>query len=135
MPGLARNMRVAIGVTVAVAALQCGSASVLAANGEGTVRPVPWRLSSIDGQQGIRVRASVGYCVGDPKPRVDHVKVVERSKSVFITTYVLFPEPAETSDSCAGVRLVLTKRIQFKQALENRRIYDGGSARPKQRWP
>jgi hypothetical protein len=135
MHALVRNMRAATGIVVAIVALQRGPTSTLAADNKGTVRPVSWRLSSIDGQRAISLRASVGYCVGDSRPRVDHIKVVERSKSVFITVYVRFPVPAETSGACAGVRLILTKRIQLKQTIGGRTIYDGSSAPPRQRWP
>ena len=130
-----KKIAIGIGFAAVSMALLGGLTDTLAAGDEVAIRPVPWRLSSIDGQRVVGLRNSVGYCVGDPKPRVDHVKVIEHLKSIFITTYVGFPALPQTSRQCAGVRLILRKRLRLKQAIEGRTIFDGSKAPPSQRWP
>jgi hypothetical protein len=132
---LQKKITIGIGFVVVSTALLWGLTGTLAAGDEVAIRPVSWRLSSVDGPRVVDLRNSVGYCVGDPKPRVDHVKVIEHPKSIFITTYVGFPAPPQTSGQCAGVRLILKKRLRLKLAIEGRTIFDGSKVPPSQRWP
>lgn len=135
---LRKKITVGIGFAGVSAALLWGPAGALAAGDEVVIRPVPWRLSSFGGPRVVVLRNSVGYCVGDPKPRVDHIKVIEHPKAIFITTYIGFPPPRQPSEQCAGVRLILEKRLRLKQAIDGRtipsiKLFDGSTSPPARR--
>lgn len=94
-----------------------------------------------------------GYCVGEPKPQIDHVTVVERSetkerpfKSTVITAYLLrpahervIPPPEHASNVaynvCFGIGLSFTKRIKLKRPASDLIFYDGSSSPPRRFWP
>jgi hypothetical protein len=94
-----------------------------------------------------------GYCVGGPKPRIDHVRVVERPKtkerpfkSTVITAYLLFPAhlrivppspppPNVIYNACAGVALAFTKRIKLKRPAADLFFFDGSHTPPRRFWP
>ena len=94
-----------------------------------------------------------GFCVGSPKPRIDHIRVVERPmtadrpfKSAVITAFLLYPAylrvvppspppPNVVYNVCAGIGLNLTKRIKLKRPTADLLFYDGSYSRPHRVWP
>lgn len=94
---------------------------------------------------------STGYCAGEPPPKVDHVRVVERpktarnpSKSAVITAYVRFPapmevegevKPGEPQPGCAGIGVGIFKRIRLKRPVEGMLLYDGSFSPPRRVQP
>lgn len=94
-----------------------------------------------------------GFCVGSPKPRFDHVRVVERPKtadrpfkSTVVTAFLLYPAhlriippspppPNVVYNACAGIGLILTKRIKLKRPAANLFFYDGSYSPPRRAWP
>lgn len=95
---------------------------------------------------------SSGFCVGNPKPRIDRVRVVERPKtadrpfkSSVITAFLLYPaylraippSPPPSNvvyNACAGVGLPLTKRIKLKRPAADLFFFDGSYPRPHRVW-
>jgi hypothetical protein len=94
-----------------------------------------------------------GFCVGSPKPRFDHVRVVEQPKTVdrpfkstVITAFLLYPAhlraippspppPNVAYNACAGIGLNLTKRIKLRRPAANLFYYDGSHSPPRRVWP
>lgn len=94
-----------------------------------------------------------GFCVGGPKPRIDHIRVTERPKtadrpfkSAVITAFLLYPAhlrvvppspppPNVVYNVCAGIGLSLTKRIKLKRPTADLFFYDGSYSRPHRVWP
>ena len=94
-----------------------------------------------------------GYCVGGPKPRIDHVTVVERPKtaarpfkSTVITVFLLHPAhlrvippsppPQGVSyNVCAGIGLTFVKLIKLKRPVADLFFYDGSYSYPRRVWP
>lgn len=90
---------------------------------------------------------STGYCVGEPPPEFDHVKVIERpktakhpKKSAVITAYVRFPAPTEVEGevkpgeprpACAGIGLAIFERVGLKRPAEGMLLYDGSFSPPR----
>src|SRR5262245_51925281 len=74
-------------------------------NGPPKVEPAPWHpLEAVRNQRthAVGLSISTGYCLGEPPPKFDHVKVIERPKTTkhptklaVITAYVRFPAPME----------------------------------------
>lgn len=100
----------------------------------------------------VTLMIASGYCIGEPKPEVHHVKVVERPltkqrpvKSALITAYVVHPEyerpvpPPNTEhviyNVCAGIGFDLTKRITLKRPVAELRLFDGSFSPPRKVWP
>jgi hypothetical protein len=95
---------------------------------------------------------SIGYCAGLPKPKIDHLRVIERPKtagrpykSTVITAYVLYPQyqrvipPPDPGnvvyDACAGLGLSLRKRIKLERPPEHLLLLDGSYSPPRRVWP
>jgi hypothetical protein len=90
---------------------------------------------------------SSGYCVGEPPPRFDHVKVIERPKtarnpfgSAVITAHVRFPAPVEVEGevkpgeprpACGGIGVGIFKRIKLRRPVGALALYDGGVSPPR----
>ncbi len=99
-----------------------------------TVRPVTWHLSSIDGPHELTFVVTPGYCVGKPKPRVDHVSRAWHRKSVVITVFLRFPKVHfAKNEACAGVGLVMLKQLKLGHSIARRALYDGSSSPPQRR--
>jgi len=105
------------------------------------------------GRRTFTFSVQTGYCVGGPKPRIDHVRVVERSKtakrpfkSTVVTAFLLYPAhllaipPSPPPrhvvyNVCAGLGLTLTKRVKLKRLAEDLIFYDGSRKPPRRVWP
>jgi hypothetical protein len=119
--------------------------------GPPKVEPAPWH-PLLEAPRNSRTHVlglsiSTGYCAGEPPPRVDHVKVIERaktaknpSKSVVITAYVRFPapmevegevKPGEPQPGCAGIGVGIFKRIKLKRPIEGMLLFDGSFSPPR----
>jgi len=123
------------------------------------VQPVHWSTEPVrQGHLRFEGRAvntfiPSGYCLGWPKPQIDHVELVERPettarpyKSAVITIFMVYPEyqqvipPPETPDNvvynaCAGLGLILHKRIKLRRPPGDLRLFDGSSTPPRRVWP
>jgi hypothetical protein len=119
--------------------------------GPPEVESAPWH-SLLDISHNPRTHVlglsiSTGYCGGEPPPKLDHVKVVERpetaenpSKSAVITAYVRFPapmevegevKPGEPQPGCAGIGVGIFKRIRLKRQVGGLLLYDGSFSPPR----
>ena len=113
--------------------------------------PVPPARTPFKGRT-VELNIFSGYCIGDPKPRIDHVRVVERPataalpfKSALITVFLRYPEhqrvipPPDPGNvvynACAGLGLNLRKRIKLRRPTENLRLFDGADSPPRRVWP
>lgn len=100
----------------------------------------------------VTIRVGSGYCIGEPKPRIHHVKIVERPrtaqrpfKSTVLTVYVIHPEyerpvpPPDTDhvsyNVCAGLGFDLVKRVKLKRPVAGLRLFDGSFSPPRKAWP
>ena len=75
----------------------------------------------------------VGYCVGEPKPRIEKVIRSYSGNHVFLTLIPSQerPEPEE----CRGVGLTLFKKVTFRRNLEQLVLLDSSTDPPSRRWP
>jgi hypothetical protein len=108
----------------------------------------------MDSGRGERIfyfSVSSGYCLGEPKPEIDHVELVERPKtskrpfkSAVITVFLRFPAPTEVIGSvnpdepqpgCAGIGLGILSRIKLKRNVDDLALFDGSFAPPRRSWP
>jgi hypothetical protein len=98
------------------------------------VRPVPWGAPTIVGRRTIELGVSVGYCVGEPMPRIDHLRVSWRPDAAVVTVFVRFPAVHfNENEFCAGVGLVMRKRVKLARPLAGRTLYDGATSPPQRR--
>jgi hypothetical protein len=116
-----------------------------------TVSLLPDRKPAIEGERTLTLYTAGGYCIGEPPPQIDHVKVIERPKteerpykSAVITVFLLHPapsevvgevQPGEPVPACAGLGWNGTKRIKLKRPVRDLRLYDGSADPPRLRWP
>ena len=146
-----------IGATCCLLAVVCalgGLASVAFGweyvSGPPKVESAHWHAlheASRDSQTHVLgISISTGYCAGEPPPKFDHVKVIERpkttkhpTKSAVITTHVRFPAPTEVEGEvkpgepqpvCAGIGVAILKRIKLKRPVKGMLLYDGSFSPP-----
>jgi hypothetical protein len=92
-----------------------------------------------------------GYCSGGPKPRFDHVRVVELPKTnarrfpaAVIYAYTVIPEytytpmppsPPEYGGKCGHIRAAIFHKITTKRPAKGLRLFDGSGRKLEQVWP
>ena len=89
-----------------------------------------------------------GYCLGGPKPELDHVTLVELPKTdrrpfraAVITAYRRWPEFSYTPAAgpnygkCARVERTIFRWVRTKRPAADLRFYDGYFSPPRQVWP
>lgn len=90
----------------------------------------------------LGVRVSTGYCVGEPAPTLDHIRVIERPvtaarpfKSALVAVFIRRPQPTEVvgtvnpgepQPGCAGLGYGFSARVKLKRPVERLFILDGG---------
>jgi hypothetical protein len=89
---------------------------------------------------------TAGYCLGNPKPRVDHLKVIEHGASgkwprgyVVVTAFVIYEKSREAEEAegrlpCKGLGDTLVKHFKLRRTAAGLPILDG-SRRPYKRVP
>lgn len=153
----------AFSITCALAALGAPTASALEYEEvPAEVKPAPIVARHLNernsptttpGRRTFSFAVQTGYCVGDPKPRIDHVRVIERPKtadrpfkSSVITAFLLHPArlrtippspppPKVIYNVCAGLGLSLMKRIRLKRPAADLFFFDGSYPHPHRVWP
>jgi hypothetical protein len=96
----------------------------------------------------IKVGGGVGYCVGDPKPRIAKPDIKYQGDEVYIALELkkppkpprkrpqLFPKgKTPVVEGCAGVELLVTRKLTLRRNLSDLTIYDSGVEPPEQVWP
>jgi hypothetical protein len=127
-------MRNCLALAFVLAVMGCAQGSAMAYAEPEAVRPVSWSLNSIDGRHKLTFGISTGYCVGKPKPRIDHVAKVWHRKSVVITVFLRFPKVHfGKNEGCGDVGLGMSKQIKFGHSIAHRALYDGSSSPPQRR--
>jgi hypothetical protein len=100
-----------------------------------TVRSVKWGVFKILNEKKARIVSEVGYCVGDQKPWIKHVKVRETSGVATILAQAAFPKQQDPKGFCAGVGLFIYRTVRFDHDLSDLRLYDARTDPPTLRWP
>jgi hypothetical protein len=96
----------------------------------------------------LAIGVSSGYCLGEPKPVIDHISVVERPKtaerpfkSAVITAFVRFPAPTEVVGTvnkgepvpvCAGLGYGFRRRVKLERPVRDLFVFDGSHSPPRQ---
>ena len=85
----------------------------------------------------IKIGSGVGYCVGDPRPRIMRPDIKYRGDDVYIRLELKRPPPSRPSRNgpCRGVELLVTRTINLRRDLSDLRLYDSGVEPPELRWP
>lgn len=127
-------MRNCFALALVLAMVGAAQGTVMAYTEPESIRPVRWSLDSIDGRHKLTFGVTTGYCVGKPKPQIDHVAKVWHRKSVVITVFMRFPKVHfGKKEGCAGVGLGMSKQIKFEHSIAHRALYDGSSSPPQRR--
>lgn len=129
-------------LAVGMAGLACGASSSPARKKNDThqvqgSKVLRWGVMSTTPPRTIKVGGTVGYCVGDPKPRVKRPHIKYQGANVYIKLEVEKPHPQSTEKhkACGGVELFVGRTIILRRVLSNIQIYDSGIDPPKLRWP
>jgi hypothetical protein len=104
------------------------------APGEDNLRPVKWRLAEPPTTNLVHLYSGAGYCVGEPPPEYQMVRVIERGRRVFITSYVQEPRPTRRA-LCRGIGGFQRGIVKLRQDASKVRLYDASTSPPVSRWP
>jgi hypothetical protein len=131
-----------VALGVAMAGLACGASSSPADKKNDTYQArddkvLRWKVISVTPPRTIKAGGSVGYCVGDPRPRIKRPQIKYRGANVYIKLEVEKPRPKSTEKhtACGGVELLVRRTIILRRNLSDVQIYDSGVEPPKLRWP
>jgi hypothetical protein len=106
----------------------------------------PLRTELGPNQRSVEIVIAGGYCVGEPAPVFDHVKVVERPnserpprRSAVITAYIRYPAPREYRGPveagemviCSDLGSSVTTRIRLKRPVSRLALFDGEDSPPR----
>jgi hypothetical protein len=98
----------------------------------------PWRLLSSHSPErpGVWIAVEGGYCYGEGRPYIDHVKVVERGPApgrhrgrATITVFEHYP-PIK-GELCEGIGLTLERFVPLRRPAADLLLYDGSSRPPR----
>jgi hypothetical protein len=105
------------------------------------VESAPWlfdhRYSDYDPRhRRLPLEIRTEYCVGEPPPVLDHIRVVEQRptvelpyKSALVTVSVRFPNPTSSSQ-CAGLGYGIFRQIKLKRPVGHLVFLDGHYSPP-----
>ena len=119
-------------------------------SGPPKVMATAWRvglLSRSASGRSLTIEVPSGYCLGEPPPVIDRLRVTERPKtarrpfgSAVITAFLRFPAPTEVVGTvnegepipaCAGLGYLLRRRIKLKRSISDLFVFDGSSSPPR----
>jgi hypothetical protein len=113
--------------------LTVSCAALVGCGGGDDENALEWVFFKQLGPHKAKLVGEVGYCVGEPKPRVE--KVIRRfsGRQVFLTLVLgqERPEPEE----CRGVGLGVFKIVTFHRNLAQLELLDSSTDPPSLRWP
>ena len=120
-------------LTIAITAAACGSASSPPERQNWKVRATHWRVVAIPDLYSVTISSSVGYCIGDSKPRYASVHVTSRNSKVFITPFV--EDRQSQSEICDGIGSYQRRTLRLNQRIDSVALYDATVSPPALRWP
>jgi hypothetical protein len=125
----------AITSVLAFTLLACGSTAGGAKDVRPVERPVQWAVASILSPRIIKLGASVQYCVGTPKPRLNGFRVMEGPRKIYVTALLAVQPQHASLEVCYDKILFVYRRLQLAEKLGHRQLYDASTSPPEQRWP
>lgn len=142
---LCRRCLFCIAWSVALFGLGCGASSETNMKKEDTrsagsekVKVLKWGVRSVMPPRTLKIGDYIGYCAGDPKPRISSPQIKYRGVSVYIKLEVRRPrdKPSDRERAvCGGVELFVGRTVMLKHDLAYVRVYDDGVDPPELRWP
>lgn len=100
----------------------------------GTTEVVRWGVEEVLGPKSVKIGSSVGYCLGDPRPRYGDVEVKEVGRRAYITAHAVLAPELPKGSLCEGVDTGISKPIRFKHNLVAMELFDGMTKPPALRW-
>lgn len=91
-----------------------------------------WSLLKRTGPKQARLVGEVGYCVGTPKPSVQHVMARYAGNRAFLK---LLLSPQRPVRKCRGVGLFVYKTVTLRRNLDQLILLDSSTDPPERRWP
>jgi hypothetical protein len=94
---------------------------------------IHWSFFEQLGPRKARLAGEVGYCVGEPKPRIE--KVLRRYSGNRVFLMLILEERPPEPEKCRGVGLAVFKTVSFRRDLEQLKLFDSSTTPPTPRWP
>lgn len=132
-----------IWVLAAVAAISssgmaCGDSAddTSLAAGDDRSKTFDWGVISTKPPRTLVVGGGIGYCEGDPRPRIIRPQVEYRDDNVFIRLAVKrSPKKASKGEVCLGSELLITRVVTLRRDLSDVEIYNANTEPPNVVWP
>jgi hypothetical protein len=119
-----------------VSFIGCGSDGDSSSDTSRRLRTVNWSLVGEPAGNHFKIVAGVPYCVGDPKPYIEKVRIHEGKLRIVATAVASFPsERPSDKHGCLGIFRPLYKVVYLPTSSKQLKIFDGYTKPPKQEWP
>lgn len=137
--GILKTVGMVVAISVSSLVIACGDTSTVqtsdAVKGreEGAFQ---WAVIFTPTSRTVKIGSDVGYCVGNPRPRIVKPNVEYRGDEVYIRAELHKPSRRVPSRGpCRGVGLLVTRKIVLRRNLSEVELYDSGVDPPELRWP
>lgn len=122
-----------VAVAILLLAVACGTGSAVGGREDNAFQ---WGAIFTPSKRTVVVGEGVDYCVGDPRPRIAKPEIQYRGDDVYIRLELKTPRFQSPKGSrCAGVGLLVKRKITLRRDLSDVELYDSGVEPPELRWP
>jgi hypothetical protein len=129
---------IAVMALAAGVGLACGESSTPAkqhAPRDGNDKVLSWGVIFNPSPRVVKVGGGIGYCVGDPRPRITKPDVAYEGGDAYIRLEVdIPPHRRSKGELCPGKELLITRTIVLRRELADLDLYDSGFEPPEQVW-
>lgn len=123
-----------------VIAMVTGDPEALALGMPAETLARPWHVSRAHSGEkvGVWIAVTNGYCYGEGKPHIAHIKVVERGVAgghrqgrAIITVFGHYPAIGNAEGECRDIGLTLERFIRLRRPVARLSLYDGSLTPPR----
>lgn len=127
-------VRLKRGIALSTALLVATCVALLGCGGGGAdENALPWAFYKHLGPHKGKLAVEVGYCVGEPRPRLEQVTRRYSGDRVFLT--LTLKEGPPEPEKCLGKEIAVFKTVSFRRKLGQLELFDASTNPPTRRWP
>lgn len=106
------------------------------AAGSDSSKTFDWGVISTKPPRTLVVGGGIGYCEGDPRPKIMRSQIEYRDDNVYIRLNVKRPpKEASNGEVCLGSELLITRGVTLRRDLSDAKVYNANTEPPDEVWP
>ncbi len=132
-------MALRVGVAIGVLAIVALAGAIViggwfGSDGDGSVRPVEWKVERQIGPKQARLSAPIEYCFWE-EPRLEEPIIEYEGDRAYIELRLAPEEAEQDRNGCFLGLLILHKTISLERSLDELTLFDASTDPPERRWP